>query len=176
MPRLPAGVHLRRPGYRVLSALVLAVVVGGIILIARVFGQVAADREPTAPRPRPTTVTSTGPDDSVYTGSSPTTEAPDGATRAGESFVRAWLQPTDGRSQKQWFAGLERYASPDLAAQLKDVDPTTNPATTVTGEPTATPLSDTAARVAVPTNAGPATVLCVRTDAGWRVATIDLGE
>ncbi|TQS41650.1 hypothetical protein [Cryptosporangium phraense] len=175
MPRLPAGVYLRRPGYRVLSALVLAVIVGGIIVVARLFGSVAADQRSPQPndRPAPTAVRTTQGDDSVY---SPTTRAPDGAEQVGDAFVRAWLQPTDGRSQKQWFAGLERYAQPDLANQLKDVDPTTNPATSITGDSTATPLSDTAVRVETPTNAGPATTLCVLTADGWRVATIDLGE
>jgi hypothetical protein len=59
---------------------------------------------------------------------------------------------------------------------MRDVDPTTNPATAVTGASTATTMSDTSAQVVVPTDAGPATMLCVLTDDGWRVATIDLGE
>lgn len=180
MPQLPVGVYLRRPGYRVLSAVVLAVVIAGVIVLARLFGSAAGDgATPTTgavPTASQSSLSSTAGDDSVYTGSSSTPEAPDGATEVGEAFVRAWLQPTDGRSQEQWYAGLSRYALPDLAAQLKNVDPTTNPATSVTGGPTATPVSDTSAEVVIPTNAGPATTLCVRTDDGWRVATIDLGE
>ncbi|GAA3382745.1 hypothetical protein [Cryptosporangium minutisporangium] len=179
MARLPAGIYLRRPGYRILSALVLAVLVAGVVLLARLFGSATPDGTTDAvPAPEPSrTVSSTEGNDSVYTGPSPSAEvAPSAAIEAGDAFVRAWLQPTDGRSQEQWFAGLSRHALPDLAAQLREVDPTTNPATSVTGEPTATVLSETSARVVVPTNAGPATTLCVLTADGWRVATIDLGE
>lgn len=176
MARLPAGVYLRRPGYRILSALVLAVIVAGIVLLARVFGSVSpggpADAGP-APSP-PSPVSSTEGDDSVFAASP--TVVPSAAAQVGEAFVRAWLQPTDGRSQDAWHAGLSRYALPDLAAQLRDVDPTTNPATAVTGSPTTTVVSETSAQVVVPTDAGRATTLCVRTESGWRVATIDLGK
>jgi len=179
MARLPAGVYVRRPGYRILSALVLAVIVAGVVLLARLFGSASPDGSAGAgPAPAPSrTVSSSEGDDSVYAGDSPSAEAASSAALGvGENFVRAWLQPTDGRSQEQWHAGLVRYAQPDLATQLRDVDPTTNPATAVTGQPTATVLSETSAEVVVPTDAGPATALCVLTADGWRVATIDLGE
>ena len=175
MARLPTGIYLRRPGYRILSALVLAVIVAGVVLLARLFGSAASggatDAGPT-PAP-PETVSSTEGDDSVYAESS--SAAPSAAAEVGEAFVRAWLQPTDGRSQKQWFAGLARFTLPDLATQLRDVDPTTNPAKTVTGDPSTTVVSETSAQVVVPTDAGRATTLCVLTESGWRVATIDLG-
>ncbi|SHN44957.1 hypothetical protein [Cryptosporangium aurantiacum] len=180
MSRLPAGVYLRRPGYRILSALVLAVIIAGIVLLARLFGSATApDNSPdVAPAVEPSrTVSSTEGDDSVYSSGSPSADGvPSDAVRAGDGFVRAWLQPTDGRSQEQWYEGLSRYALPDLAEQLRDVDPTTNPATAVTGDPSGTVVSETSARIVVPTNAGPATTLCVLTADGWRVATIDLGE
>lgn len=177
MVRLSAGIHLRRPGYRILSALVLALIVAGIVLVARLFGSVSSggptNGEPT-PAP-PETVSSTEGDDSVYAASpSSASRAPSAAAEVGEAFVRAWLQPTDGRSQEQWYTGLARYAMPDLATQLRDVDPTTNPAKTVTGAPTATVVSETSAQVVVPTDAGRATTLCVLIEDGWRVATIDL--
>jgi hypothetical protein len=174
MARLPAGIYLRRPGYRILSALVLGVIVAGVVLLARLFGSVTPDGTEAAPVPAPSrTVSSTEGDDSVYAEKSAST-AP--AAGVGEAFVRAWLQPTDGRSQGQWYAGLARYALPDLAAQLKNADPTTNPATAVTGEPTTTIISETSAQVVVPTDAGKASTLCVLTEDGWRVATIDLGK
>ncbi|MFG1926174.1 hypothetical protein [Cryptosporangium sp. NPDC048952] len=174
MARLPAGIYLRRPGYRILSALVLAVIVAGVVLLARLFGSVTPNGTEAAPAPAPSrTVSSSEGDDSVYAEASPKTTP---ATQVGEAFVRAWLQPTDGRSQDQWYAGLARYALPDLATQLKDVDPTTNPAKAVTGDPTATVVSETSAQVVVPTDAGSATTLCVLTGDGWRVATIDLGK
>ncbi|GAA0273677.1 hypothetical protein [Cryptosporangium japonicum] len=174
MARLPAGIYLRRPGYRILSALVLAVIVAGVVLLARLFGSVAPDGTEAAPAPVPSrTISPTEGDDSVYAEKSPST---DPAAGVGEAFVRAWLQPTDGRSQDQWYAGLARYALPDLAAQLKDADPTTNPAKSITGDPTTTVVSETSAQVVVPTDAGKATTLCVLTDDGWRVATIDLGK
>ena len=175
MARVPAGIYLRRPGYRILSALVLAVIVGGVVLLARLFGSVAPDG-PANPSPAPSRiVSSTEGDDSVYAESS-SSATPSAAAEVGEAFVRAWLQPTDGRSQDQWYAGLARYALPDLAAQLRDADPTTNPAKAITGTPTATVISETSAQVVVPTDAGKATTLCVLTEDGWRVATIDLGK
>lgn len=182
MVRLPAGIYLRRPGYRILSALVLAIVVVGIVLLARVFGNASRDSAevPASVAASPSRVlSSTAGDDSVYAGPSPfssTDGAPAAAVRTGESFVRAWLQPTDGRSRNSWYTGLVRYAVPDLAAQMRDVDPTTNPATTVTGTAVGTVVTASSAQVVVPTNAGPATILCVLTADGWRVATIDLGE
>jgi hypothetical protein len=181
MARLPAGIHLRRPGYRILSALVLGVIVAGVVLLARLFGGVApsgtSDSPVGAVASPSRTLSSTAGDDSVYRTNSATSEAvPPAAIQAGDAFVRAWLQPTDGRSQEEWYAGLARYAVADLAKQMRDVDPSTNPATTVTGEATGTILTESSARVVVPTNAGPATALCVLTADGWRVATIDLGE
>src|SRR5690349_15094516 len=119
MARLPAGVHLRRPGYRILSALVLAVLVAGVVLLARLFGSVTPDGSTgAAPAPQPSrSVSSTEGDDSVYADTSPSADAGSSAAiGAGDAFVRAWLQPTDGRTQEQWFARLSRYALPDLAA------------------------------------------------------------
>jgi hypothetical protein len=174
--RLPEGIYLRRPGYRILSALVLALVVAGIVLVARVFGQATTGSTPEGAAPSHPVSTTAG-DDSVYTaGSAPSSAVPTGAVQIGERFVRAWLQPTDGRTQASWYAGLSRYASPDLAAQMREVDPSTNPAKRVTGNPVATPITADSAKVVVPTDAGPATALCVRTATGWQVATIDLGK
>ena len=173
--RLPEGIYLRRPGYRILSAVVLAVIVAGVVLLARLFGQATLGSTPQAQAP--TTASSTAGDDSVYAASSaPSSAVPSAALSTGDLFVRAWIQPSDGRTQASWYAGLARYASADLAAEMRDVDPKTNPATKVTGAATGTILTADSANVIVPTNAGPATTLVVRTAAGWRVATIDLGK
>ena len=175
--RLPEGLYLRRPGYRILSAVILAVVVAGVILLARLFGQATHGSTPQAQVPAPAAGSSTAGDDSVYAASSaPSSAVPAAALRAGDLFVRAWIQPSDGRSQASWYAGLARYASPDLAAQMRAVDPKTNPATRVTGAATGTVITPDSASVIVPTNAGAATSLVVRTATGWRVATIDLGK
>jgi hypothetical protein len=175
--RLPEGVYLRRPGYRILSALVLALIVAGVVLLARLFGQAGEGRSSQAQAPAPTTASSTAGDDSVYSASSrPASAVPVAAVGVGEAFVRAWLRPTDGRTQASWYAGLARYAAPDLASQMRAVDPKSNPATKVTGAASGTVITPDSASVVVPTNAGPATTLCVRTASGWRVATIDLGK
>jgi hypothetical protein len=176
--RLPEGIYLRRPGYRVLSALVLAVIVGGIVLLARLFGEATEHSSTQGQEPAPVaSPVSTQPDDSVYTASAaPGNAVPRAALEAGESFVQAWLQPGDGRTQATWYDGVVRYSTVDLAKQMRDVDPKTNPATTVTGPATGTVITADSVRVAVPTNAGTATVLCVRLSGGWRAATIDLGK
>jgi hypothetical protein len=176
--RLPDFIFLRRPGARILSALILALIVGGVVVLARLFGQATQGSTPDVADASPDrSVSTTAGDDSVYASNSASADAvPSAAIRVGENFVRAWLQPTDGRTQASWYAGLEKYASPDLAAEMRAVDPSTNPATKVTGAAVGTVITPDSAKIVVPTNAGPATTLCVRATAGWQVATIDLGQ
>jgi hypothetical protein len=180
VPRSAVSFHWRRPGLRIWSAVALAVLVVGVILIARLVGNaVGPGRTPTpedGSAAGPTTTATTG-DDSVYAGpsaSAGTGKVSAAALQVGEGFVRAWLQPPAGVTQARWFQGLSRYADQGLAAQMKAVDPATNPATKITGAAAGTVLSPTSAQITVPTDAGTASVLCVRTAAGWRASTVDL--
>jgi hypothetical protein len=183
--RSAVSFYWRRPGPRIWAAVVLAVIVAGIVLVARLIGQAAGGDGATptpdggaAPTAGSSPVDPSEGDDSVFAGpdASPGSRgAPAAAVSTGSAFLRAWLRPAAGTSQATWFLGVSRYADPTLTAQLKDVDPATNPATRLTGTPRGTALSPTSAQITVATDAGQATVLCIRSTAGWQVATVDLG-
>lgn len=90
------------------------------------------------------------------------------ATSAGEKVMTAFARPR--LSEKAWWAGLEPLLSPGARTSYAAVDPSNVPANAVTGRGKL--LEETSAyiaRVQVPTNVGPYTVVLSRdaADAEW---------
>lgn len=93
------------------------------------------------------------------------------ALRAGREFATAWVSHQPG-----WAAQLRRYATPGLAAQVTAGDHGYLPATAVTGPPTVVRETAGSVTVLVPTNAGPAVMTVVRSDAGWLATAVHLAR
>ena len=83
-------------------------------------------------------------------------------------FVTVWARPD--LPAEAWRADVIPLATPQFAAQLRTVLPANVPARTVTGNPSVGSVSQLAASVTVPTDAGPVLVeLAVMSDA-WKVS------
>jgi hypothetical protein len=85
------------------------------------------------------------------------------------AFVTAWA---DHHAGARWLTGVRRYAHPQLAAELRTVDPRNVPAHRVTGQPGLVDGGGDSAVVRVPTDAGPVTVTVVRSARAWQVVEI----
>ncbi|MBB5871258.1 hypothetical protein F4553_004637 [Allocatelliglobosispora scoriae] len=155
----------------VLLALVLLVV--GVF---RVFG--AAPQSPVQGGPRytelPTLVTHE-PDDGVAT--PPPVQSPSVAPGAANpvdvaaSFAASWVQGT--RSASSWLAALRPHCTEHLLEQLRDVDPSSVPASKVTGKPTLIPRAFTYAEVSIPLDAGVLKLRLLGPDGHWYVDGVD---
>ncbi len=176
---------LRPPPWRVWLAGALAVVVVVIVLIARLSGGDDDGGEPTgAPATSGSASADPGP---VDPSSEPAPDGPAGVEAAEEGkqpvaagaltlarqFAQAWATPPPAQAPQQWFAGVSPYVDETLAAQLKELDPATLPATRVTGAPKAVSGGVTNADVQVPTDAGDLLVVCVLVPKGWVVADFE---
>lgn len=96
-----------------------------------------------------------------------------GALLAGSAalnFTREWAN--HARPAAVWLAAVSRYADPEFAAQLKDVDPANVPASKVTGRPHPVTVFYASASVEVPTDAGTMVVDLVSDGRSWRVVDI----
>ncbi|TFH68156.1 hypothetical protein [Cellulomonas sp. HD19AZ1] len=95
----------------------------------------------------------------------------DAAARA-EGFVRAWARPE--LDAAAWLAGVQGFLTPSAAEGYVWTDPTTVPATEITGPGTVVEGTATSAVVRVRTDAGDHDVQLVRAEAGapWLVASL----
>jgi len=93
------------------------------------------------------------------------------ATRAGRDFAAAWVSQRPG-----WAARLRRYATPGLAAQVTARGHGYLPATAVTGPAAVVRETAGSVTVSVPTNAGPAVITVVHSDAAWLAAAVYLAR
>lgn len=109
-----------------------------------------------------------GDTDPVPTRPSPGEPAQPAALAAAEEFARAWV-----RTDSQWSTRLADLATADVVASLAGVDPTTVPATSVTGPGTVQSEVPGWASVAVPTDAGTVVLHVVQSGEAWLVSAID---
>jgi len=176
---------LRRPGWRVWIAGVLAVIVFVVLLIARL-----ADAGPDSDQPGPSGVAAS-PSETASTTPEPTaTLADDGLTgpeaspkeqvaapaamTAATDFARAWVVAQPGVTAQQWWEGVARHTDAALADQLREVDPAVVPAARVVGPAESIHGGVSSADVAVPTDAGRLLITCSLQKNRWLVVDFDI--
>lgn len=99
--------------------------------------------------------------------------SPDAAQTA-RAFTTYWVTHPPGMTGQQWAAQLAPFVVPEYLATLQSVDPSTIPATAVTGDPTIRTASAAVTEATVPTNAGALhLVLLTQPDGTWRVRSYD---
>lgn len=176
---------LRRPGWRVWAAGVLAVIVFVVVLIARLAGagsgSDSAGSDGAAPLPSPSVSPAPEPtptlaDDGLSGPEASPKEqgaAPE-ALLAATAFAKAWATHPDGVTAEQWWGGVAKHTDAALADQLRGVDPAVVPATRVVGPAEAIHGGVSSADVAVPTDAGRLLVTVIRQAGRWLVADFDI--
>ena len=103
-----------------------------------------------------------------------TTIASRDATQAARAFAARWVTHPPGTTSRHWAAQLAPFVVPEYLATLESVDPSTIPASAVTGDPTVHLTSPTVVEATVPTDAGLLRlVLLAQPDGTWRVRSYD---
>jgi hypothetical protein len=96
----------------------------------------------------------------------------DGAVTKASQFARAWLAH-EGVTPDTWHKDLAPHATPALLAKLRNTDPTSVPASRITGQVTAADIDDSYVEAQVPANGG-TIVLRLLADSGhWWVDGVD---
>jgi hypothetical protein len=90
---------------------------------------------------------------------------------AGEDFTAAWTDHGAG-----WLARADRYATPQLAAQLAGIRPAMLPATRVTGAAQVTGQAPGTVHLSVPTDAGPVLVTVRLAGSSWLADSVMLAR
>ncbi|GAA1808454.1 hypothetical protein GCM10009682_32780 [Luedemannella flava] len=164
---------ITRLGVRGTLVLVLAILVAGVVGLARLLGDAAPRREPApdgAPPTAASTVDPTEGDDGVVT--SPKPPADDPAVRtAATAFLEAWLR--SDLSADAWQDGLTSLATKDLVDRLDGVDPVTVPAKRTTGAAQLIAKQSDFAQVDVPVDTGRVSLRLLRADGRWLVDGVD---
>jgi hypothetical protein len=166
---------------RVGVALVLAAIVILFVGVARLFGDNATTTgwapDILAGQSGSTSATgrSYGPDDGVI--SAVPTVTPSVAkgsappAQVAAAFTASWLQRS--RSAQAWLTALRPHCTQQLIDQLKDVDPSTVPASRVTGAITLVTLSESAVQASIPLDSGRLQLRMVGPSGHWFVDGVD---
>jgi hypothetical protein len=171
---------LRLLGTRYGIGLILAVVILGIVGIAKVFVDNRPTNIPIGPVVSPVS-TAVAPDSSLGDDSvdDPATAVPGPslsantptADKVADRFMAAWLKHT-GVSGDRWRAALKPNATTELLAKLKDTDPAGVPADHVTGPIQLIPQGSVT-QADVPVNGGTVHLRLVVVKGRWQVDGID---
>ncbi|MGK5679615.1 hypothetical protein [Actinoplanes sp. URMC 104] len=159
-------------------AVVLAVIVLGIIGLARLLSD-GDDSRPSLGTASPGTTVSADPkeDDSVVNDTEP---PPSPSTRPGRAqpeavayaFASAWADHQKV-TPNAWRDRLLPNSTRKLAGELEGVDPADVPAGRVTGRPSLVPVSATVVNAVVTMDTGKLNLRLVSPDGHWRVDGID---
>jgi hypothetical protein len=104
----------------------------------------------------------------------PLSQAPPAALQVAARWAAAWVRPPGGTTAQQWLDGLRPTTTDEFLGVLTTVDPSSVPATRVTGAPKAVQVAARSVQVDVPTDALTLLVTVVDTDTGgWRVSDYD---
>lgn len=178
-----AGHVLGRASIRVWIALVLAVMLVGVIAVARLIDTPAKEKETSGSDGGQRRATPSLPHDGDASSKSgdvapSAAVAPPDAVNVATRFVTEWATHSARETPEQWWARVSPYADPQLAEDLKLTDPTRVPATKVTGQAKSVSRSDseTEVKLAIPTDAGDVLVVCTHSDGRWLVSDIDLAN
>ncbi|MCP2326271.1 hypothetical protein HDA40_004778 [Hamadaea flava] len=165
---------------RVGVALALAVIVVILVGAARLFGDSSSNTgwSPDSSGQSGAEIATTksyGPDDGVV--SAMPTVSPSVAKGAAPpnqvalTFAASWLERT--RSADKWLDALRPHCTQQLIDQLKDVEPSSVPASKVTGEVTLVIYSESAAQASIPLDSGRLVLRLVGPSGHWFVDGVD---
>jgi len=166
---------------RVGVALVLAAIVLVLVGAARLFGDKSSNSGWTPDlgtgqsEAGLSATKSYGPDDGVV--SAMPTVSPSVAkgaappSQVAAAFAASWLESS--RSADKWLDALRPHSTQQLVDQLKDVDPSSVPATKVTGEVTLVIYSESAAQATIPLDSGQLVLRMVGPGGHWFVDGVD---
>jgi hypothetical protein len=163
---------------RVVLALALAVVVLGVVGVARLVAGPAESGASLGGAPsRPlVTVDATAGDDGVAAAVprpsvsvSPGAATPESVARA---FAMAWLNHR-GVSAERWHADLRPHCTSSLAGKLAGVDPAIVPADRLTGDPVLIPQADGLVDVTIAVDSGKLRLRLVAPAGRWLVDGVD---
>jgi hypothetical protein len=164
---------LGRIGARVGVAVVLIVLVGAVLGIAKLTG--AGSSRPTTARidnNHPSSTVDPTAGDDAEVAPTPTATADDTAvTGAASSFLAAWLRRD--RSPAAWHAALVPLSTMSLAQSLDGVDPVGVPATRTTGPPTIVRRADAFAQVSIAVDTGTVVLDLIKQNGKWLVDGVD---
>jgi hypothetical protein len=166
---------------RVGVALVLAAIVLILVGAARLFGDKttntgwAPDSVTGRSGPAITTTKSYGPDDGVVSATpSVKPSIAKGAAPPNQvalAFATSWLERT--RSADRWLEALRPHCTQQLVEQLKDVDPSSVPASKVIGDVTLVTYSESAVQASIPLDSGRLVLRLVGPGGHWFVDGVD---
>jgi hypothetical protein len=162
---------------RVGLAILLAVVVFGVVGVARVLtGPAGAEAPGARPPTRPLTTAGPSADDGpALPAATPTlVRAPEGPDPrvVGTAFAADWVA-TAGLSPLAWQNRLRPRMTPRLTEELSGVDPSRVPATRLTGQPSVIPLGAAVADVLIPVDSGTLRLRLVVLEDRWLVDGVD---
>ncbi|HEX2770813.1 MAG TPA: hypothetical protein VHN18_00090 [Micromonosporaceae bacterium] len=162
---------------RVGVAVLLAVVVFGIVGVARALsGPAGADEPGARPPARPlVTAASTADDGPASPAATPTLVRPPvgpGPEAVGAAFAADWVASA-GLSPAAWHNRLRPRMTPALTQELSGVDPIGVPATRLTGRPSVIPLGATVADLLIPVDSGTLRLRLVVLGDRWLVDGVD---
>jgi hypothetical protein len=164
---------MMRLGVRGTLVLALAIMVAGVVGIARLVGGAAPRREPPidgGATAAVATVDPTAGNDGVLT--SPKPPADDPAVRAAaDTFMKAWLK--SDRSATAWHDGVAGLITESLADRLAGVDPGSVPAARTTGAAEIVTKQANFAQVDVPVDTGTVSLRLRQSEGRWLVDGID---
>jgi hypothetical protein len=162
---------LSRIGARVGVAVVLVVLIGGVLVIAKLSG--GRQSNPITPQVEgPTSTVDPTAGDDAEVAPSPTSFPDDTSVKdAASSFIASWLRRD--RSPIAWHAALVPLSTTTLADSLKGVDPIGVPATRTTGPPTVLRRTDAFAQVSIAVDTGTVTLDLLKQGGKWLVDGVD---
>jgi hypothetical protein len=168
---LATGLLRSRAGVAVL----LALVVIGVVGVARAVSG-PADAPAARPPARPLVTATATPDDGpVSPDATPRLvrdAAGGGPNAVAAAFATNWVRHT-GVSPSAWHQRLRPQMTTALADELSGVDPAVVPAERITGPPTVIPLGATVAEVVIPVDSGKLRLRVVATAGRWLVDGVD---
>jgi hypothetical protein len=162
---------------RVGVAVLLAVVVFGVVGVARALsGPAGADAAGARPPARPlVTATSTADDGPASPAATPTlvrAPAGPGPDAVATAFAADWVV-SDRLSPAAWQNRLRPRMTPALTRELSGVDPVSVPASRVTGRPSVVPRGATVTDVLIPVDSGTLRLRLVVLEDRWLVDGVD---
>ena len=164
-------------GARATVALVLIILVGGVVALAKALGDRAPVRsgvQAVEVEPTRSTVDPTAGDDSVPDAELTNPPTDPAITNAARTFVAAWLRRD--LSPTAWHAGLTKLSTAELLDLLQGVDPKAVPANRTTGDPVLAVHTDGFAKVSVPVDSGTVNLELVLEQGKWLVNGVDWGR
>lgn len=149
---------------------------GGLVILVLLVSAVTdstaghhTHRASTAARPTTTSTLSPSP-------STPSTGSITAASATARAFVAAWASHPSAAQRNAWIAAVTAYATPQFADELASIDPSTVPASKVTGTPRRTDTgSAQQTSFGVPTDQGLVSVTLVAQGSGWLVSDVEPG-